>query len=163
MNAQCQNISSEVRTRHWHTHSIIHRKCWLHILKTKQKKQKKCQRESKQQKSLMVDAWERIRKDVWSVKTQHFLGANSELEVQFNQECLGCQFCDVNKAVYSSGNTLRQSQEGLLPLKGLLMLKWKVVTNLSLFLPVECTILVFLELTGWKIAIYSKVQLQILT
>lgn len=47
------------------------------------------------------------------------MGPNSEPETQLHQEGLGWQLCDVNKAVYSSGNKFRQSQEALPPPEGL--------------------------------------------
>lgn len=59
--------------------------------------------ESKQKSNPMVDGRETENKKdvVGSGKTQHFLGPKSESEVQFNQEGLGCQFCDIKTDVAS--------------------------------------------------------------
>lgn len=59
--------------------------------------------ESTQKCNPMAEGREREnKKDVVGYgKTQHFLGPKSEPEVQFNQEGLGCQFCDIKKDVAS--------------------------------------------------------------
>ena len=59
--------------------------------------------ESTQKSNPMAEGRERENKKdvVGSGKTQHFLGPKSEPEVQFKQERLGCQFCDIKKDVAS--------------------------------------------------------------